>query len=204
MGKATIVFLAILLIIALYVAIGSNYLPFFGQSAKETPKKINIGFTSYNISSSSLMYNFEDVAKRVKEIEFDNSSGTSQNTTQDLHIQYISGRNMNETGEAASWMFAIRHGNISSVATFDRYGETVVDWPAGFPGQEISLDQIVPPKELFDRNRALLFSPPEDNITVSRDLTLTGNNYTITITGHGKIRVLEFDAKSGALTSSND
>jgi len=204
MGKAIIVFFTILLIIALYVTFGSNYLPFFGQSPKETQKKIDVGFSSNNFSYDAPLYSFEDVAARADAIAFDNGNMTNLNTTQDNHILYIRGRNLNEVADAESWAFAVRHGNLSSVVTYDRYGESIVDWPSGFPGQEIPLNQIIPPKELFYRNMALISNGGQANITISKDLTLTGSNYTLTLSGNGKVRTLQFDALSGALISSND
>jgi hypothetical protein len=203
MRRAAYVLFMILLIAAVCIIAGYGIFPGFGPKT-EIQKSINIGFTSENISNGPPLYNFEDVAARINEIGLENGNKTTVNATQDRQILYIRGKNLNEAADAGSWMFAIHYENQSSVVTFDRYGESVVNWPSEFPGQEIALDRIKTPKELFNQNSALIFFGEQDNVTVSRELTLTGNNYTLTAISNDKVRILRFNAQSGALTSTND
>ena len=202
MNKKIIIFFIVVFIAIIALMISFNIFPAFTPAQQEIPKKIDIGFTSPNISSSQPMYSFKDVTKRLKEITFENNNGSISNTSQDMHILYVSGKKMDESGEATSWVFAIRHGNLSSMVTYDKNGETVLDWPTVFTGQEIDLNQIVFPDELFRINKVLLSDQQNGSIDISRELVLADSNYTVTLTSEGKIQVLQFDAKLGALTST--
>jgi hypothetical protein len=204
MRRAAYVLFITVLIVAAGFIVSYGIFPFFGPKTPVTTNSINIGFTSNNHSYEPTLYNFQRVAARVDAISFENNNKTGLNITYDTRIMYILGENLNENADAASWMFAIRHGNQTSVINFDRSGESIVDWPSEFPGQEIQMDQIILPQELFYRNKALIFNGDQDNITLSKELALTGNNYTLTLSGNDKKRILQFDAQSGALTSSND
>jgi len=202
-GAAYVLFIIVLVVVAGFI-VSYGIFPFFNSKTPAIMKSIDIGFTSNNYSYEPTLYNFQRVVASIDAISFENNNKTGQNVTYDTRIMYILGENLNENADAASWMFAIRYGNLTSVVNFDRSGESIVDWPSEFPGQEIQMDQIILPQELFYRNKALIFNGEQDNITLSKELALTGNNYTLTLSGKDKKRILQFDAHSGALISSND
>jgi hypothetical protein len=91
-----------------------------------------------------------------------------------------------------------------SLVTYDRSGEKVDTWLGRYPEKEIIISQIITPRKLFEKNREQIFKTPQAITTESRELALAEGNYYLTITGQGKTRSLVFDAKTGALTSSND
>jgi len=192
-----------ILVLAGCLTAGCSYFPFFSPQNKEVPN-INIGFTSTNFSPLHNTYSFDEVTGRLAFVAPDTGNSTQTNTTEENHILYIRGTDMDETGAAESWMFAVRHGNQTSLVTFDSRGKTISDGSAGFKGQEIFLDQIVTPGMLFDRNRAAILKTQPENSSGSTELELWGGNYTLTIAGQNKTRVLIFDAKTGALILSND
>ena len=72
-----------------------------------------------------------------------------------------------------------------------------------FDWKEKYKHQILSPRELFEKNRAAILNPAVLG-TTTRDLSLRGGNYTVSISGQGSIRTLVFDAKTGVLTSTND
>ena len=203
MRKGRCAFFILVLVLAGCLTAGCSFLPFFSPQTKEIPK-INVGFTSTNFSPSRNAYSFDDVTGRFAGVALDAGNGTQTNTTEEKHILYIRGTGVDETGAADSWMFAVRYGNRTSLVTYDSRGETVSDGSAGFNGQEIFLDQIVTPPLLLDRNSAAIFRTQPENSSESTELELWGGNYTLTIAGQNKTRVLIFDAKTGALTLSND
>lgn len=140
------------------------------------------------------------------------------NVTQTIHFQLARGINVDSTGNASSWVFIVRQPqNISqetfsridetdtiSLVTFDFQGYTSNVWPGDYPNNEIAIDTIISPRDLFSKNREVIIPQGGVNSTESRELALVENTYYLTITGGEKTRNLVFDAKTGALTSSND
>lgn len=208
MRKVAYVFFFILLVVAIIVLMGGIPLPFSGPSPQATHTKVDVGFVVLNQSDEFQRVNFEDVAPKVPYLGFDREGSTAENTAEKTaettHIQLIRGYNLDARGNATSWIFVVRQPNQVSLVTYDRYGEKVNTWLGRYPEKEIIISQIVPPSELFDRNRARIFTTPQAINTESRELALAEGNYYLTITGQGKTRYLVFDAKTGALTSSND
>ena len=95
-------------------------------------------------------------------------------------------------------------GAVGPLVTYDRSGEKVNTWLGWYPEKEIIISEIITPRELFKKNREQIFPTPHAITTESRELALAEGSYYLTITGQGKTRHLVFDAKTGALTSSND
>jgi hypothetical protein len=82
-------------------------------------------------------------------------------------------------------------------------GSTLQEWKGAFPREEILLDSVLPPADLFQKNGPEIFRNITDNRSVSRDLVLSGNTYTLTLFGGRDRRVLVFDAATGALMKAN-
>jgi hypothetical protein len=114
----------------------------------------------------------------------------------------VQGEGLDGTGNASSWLFVVHYQDRTSYVTYDYTGERAVDWSGGYPGEEVFPDQVIPPRTLFEKNRDKIFSTPDAISTGSRELILAGSNYTLTIKEKDKTRILKFDAKTGALTSS--
>jgi hypothetical protein len=121
-----------------------------------------------------------------------------------MHILMVSGEGLDDKGNASSWLFIMQYQNSTKFVTYDQYGETIINWSGGYPREEVFPDQVVPPGTLFDQNRNSIFKTPQAISTESRRLVLLGSDYTLTIKGQNSSRILVFDAKTGALTSSND
>ena len=204
MRKVAYVFFFILLVVAIIVLMGGIPLPFFDMSPQATHSKVDVGFVVLNQSDEFERVNFEDVAPNVPYIGFDREGSTAEKTAETTHIQLIRGYNLDATGNASSWIFVVRQPEQVSLVTYDRYGEKVNTWLGRYPEKEIIISQIIPPRELFNRNREQIFPTPQAINTESRELALAEDDYYLTITGQGKTRYLVFDAKTGALTSSND
>jgi hypothetical protein len=99
----------------------------------------------------------------------------------------------------------VQFENTTSLVTYDRQGMNRVNWSAGFSGKEIHIDQIISPGKIFDQNREAISGMSQANGTISRQLVLEGDNYTLTLSGQGAApQVLVFDAATGALISSHE
>ena len=204
MRKVAYVFFFILFVVAIIVMIGGNPFSFFNRSPQATHSKVDVGFVVLNQSDEFERVNFEDIAPNVPYSGVNLEDSTSVNTTEKTHIQLIRGYNLDARGNAISWIFVVRQRNQVSLVTYDRYGEKVNAWLGGYPEKEIIISQIIPPREIFNRNREQIFPTSQAITTESRELALAEGTYYLTITGQGKTRILVFDANTGALTSSND
>lgn len=208
MRKMTYVFFFILLVIAIIVMIAGNPFSFFNPSPKAIDSKVDIGFIVLNQSDEFDRVNFEDIAPNVQYLGFNpedsTSERTAQNTSETTHIQLIRGFNLDATGNASSWIFIIQQPEQVSLVSYDHFGEKTNAWLGKYPEKEIIISEIITPRELFEKNRGKIFSTPQAISAESRELALAESNYYLTITGPGKTRYLIFDAKTGALTSSND
>jgi hypothetical protein len=171
----------------------------------ETNNSIGFVFRPETVSPERQALSFREVAADLVNLQLDAGNDTAVNASLKNHILYIRGNNLNENGVAETWTCAVRHNNKTSVVTYDRHGyKTIIDWTGDFTQREIQMDSIITPEDLFLKNRAVIIGDPGKNLTASRDLVLSMDNYTLTISGDETKRVLVFDAKTGALTSSND
>jgi hypothetical protein len=197
-------FFFILVVAAIIIIMGVNPLSFFNPSPQATHSNVDAGFVVLNQSNEFERVNFEDIIPKVPYIGINREENTPDNITETTHIQMIRGYNLDATGNASSWIFVVRQPKRVSLVTYDHSGETVNSWLGWYPENEIIISQIITPRELFEKNREQIFPTPQMIVTESRELALTDGNYYLTITGQGKTKSLVFDAKTGALTSSND
>ncbi|MDD4136501.1 MAG: hypothetical protein PHT99_01220 [Methanoregula sp.] len=195
-------FFVIVLILIAVITAGCSSLPFFGPGA--TPEKINIGFSSTTRVPEHETYSFESVTKRLADVVFDEDNNIPANTTTDRQILYFRGMQMDNAGNADNWMFIVRHGDTVSIVAYDKYGETITGWNTSYQAQAIPMDRILSPVELFNRNQAIIFVPQQDTSPGPTELELQRTNYTLTISGKDKTRILIFDATTGVLTFSNE
>ncbi|MDO9323533.1 MAG: hypothetical protein Q7T80_01095 [Methanoregula sp.] len=198
--KHRVVFISLMLVLVGCFIMGcSTQTP--SPQPNETKNITDFGFRAETVSPEQQAINFTEVAANLVDLRFDTDHYTAVNASPNNHILYIRGNNLNENGVAEIWTCAIRHNNKTSIVTYDRHGRNVVDWTGIFTQQEIQMDSIITPEDLFLKNRAAIIRDTEKNLTVSRNLVLSADNYTLTISGDGENRVLEFNAKTGALTS---
>jgi hypothetical protein len=222
MRKTALVFFTLLLVLGGCFIAGCSSLPFSGTpTPTETPQKVNAGLTGHENSIATQRYQFDEVVAGLSSPDTaamwnDTSEGVSlENVTQEnvsqktvspeKHINYIRGANLDENGDATSWTFVVDHGDQFSIVTYNNQGMIASNSPGTIQRTEIFIDRIITPGKLFEKNRAVIFNTTRTGTSVTRDLSLSGGNYTITISsGHGTPRILTFDAITGVLTSSND
>jgi len=202
MRRGAYVIFSIMLVLACCFIVGCTSSP-SGSSQQAQHGKVNIGVSFDNSSDEIRNYSFEEVKSYIYNIPFDPSDNEPPQYNQ-THVMLVSGEYLDDKGNASSWLFIVQYHNRTTFVTYDQKGETITDWPVGYTGEEVFPDQIVPPRTLFDQNRDSIFKTPQAFSTESRKLVLSGGNYTLTIKGQNSPRILVFDAKTGALTSSND
>jgi hypothetical protein len=211
MSKTVMVFFTLMLVLASVFIAGCSSLPFSGTpTPTETPRKIATIVTGEPTPDLAQRFRFEDTLSTFNSPDILNEqeetpvNESQQNVSMEKHIQYIYGADLDENGDAGSWTFIVEHGNQYSIITYSIRGTTITDTPGMIKRPEIFTDQIVTPRGLFEKNHAVIFDTTRTGTAVARDISLSGGNYTLSISGKGTPRILVFDAKTGALTSSND
>jgi hypothetical protein len=225
MSRTAVIFLIMVLVITSCFIAGCSSLPFTNTGTPtpaETPRKENAGLVKK--TSPDTVQRLPDTVQRfqldsaVADILADDSVAlwneipeniSQENLSQETafpqkHIQYIRGANLDENGDASSWTFIVDRGDRFSIVTYSYLGMKITDSPGRIARTEIFTDKIISPRELFEKNRDVISGTGQQGTAVSRDLTLGDGIYTLTITGQGTPRVLAFDAKTGALISTNE
>ena len=99
-----------------------------------------------------------------------------------LPIYYIFSQDVDNSGNAETWLFGVRHSTGTELLMYDRTGWKIIPWNATLPSEEIILNQVVSPNTLFIQNKDVIFSASSPSIPERRDLELKQGVYTLTIT----------------------
>ena len=217
MSKTAPVLIVFLLVLGSCLAAGCSSIPFSGgPTTAETPRiQGNAGLAPAEVTVSIRRYAFDDILADLAGRNLDTavnrgfteSSGVNvspSNGTADNQIKQVHGSNLDEYGNAVSWTFVIQHGDKFSIVSYGREGMSLETSPGTLPQPAIDTSQIISPGVLFERNRDLITNTTRTGPVVTRDISLGGGIYTITISGRGTPRILTYDAKTGALISTND
>jgi hypothetical protein len=147
-----------------------------------------------------------DLSEPTAEHPKNTSPGAASETSSIKQIKQIRAGDLDEKGAARSWTFIVEHAGTVSVVSFGNKGMVFSGSPGTLSQPEIITDKIISPSSLFSKNHDVIFNTSKTGTAVTRDLSLVGNNYTISIsTGLNKPpRLLVFDATTGVLISSND
>jgi len=154
------------------------------------------GLTQVNVPVESSRISFEAAHQKLKEYQMDSVSESASNKT----IYYILAKDVDDSGNAMSWVFDVKSGMGSRMLIYDKSGWTV--FPRSnttLPSAEIVVDHIVSPGNLLTRNKAVILSTSSPAIPERRDLELQEGIYTLTLYSGSKGRILTFDANTGAL-----
>jgi hypothetical protein len=187
--------LVISLVIAGYLGgLGSFLSP---QSSQQTGTKVNVGLLPLSTTGQPPSIAFEDAIGQLSSVLLE-KGGVSSNFT----IHYIRGKDLNHTGYASTWMFGVRYENRSTLAYYDQAGWTLVPWQGGLPEPEIVEGTFITPKEIIERNSALIFGDNSAKDERIQTLELGSGIYTLKIHRSGITRVFLFEAFSGGLIPS--
>ena len=184
MRRNTITIFAILLLSTLVLCSGC-VLP-----GSESTKQ-NTGLVQVTNTVETSRISFEEAYQKLEGYKI---NGTTNGKT----IYYIIAKNMDESGNATSWVFGINQGPGAKLLVYDKTGFTTFNWSTHIP-EKIALDQIVYPDTLFTRNKAIIVTTPSQTGSERRDLELQQGIYTLTIYSGSTNRILTFNATTGAL-----
>jgi len=151
------------------------------------------GLTQVTIPVETSRISFAEAQQKLNEYSVDSINETADGKT----IYYIVAKDVDESGNATSWVFGINQGAGAKLLVYDRTGWTVFPWSTRIP-EKIALDQVVSPETLFAGNKAAITGPSQ-TIAERRDLELQQGVYTLTIYSGSTNRILTFNATTGAL-----
>jgi len=118
-------------------------------------------------------------------------------------IFYIIGIDVDESGNARNWIFAVRRTSETEMLAYDGKNWVTIPWSAPLDLEEITVDSIISPAQLFSRNAAVIVRSPPPADPERRELELKQGIYTLTITSGSTSRVLAFNATTGELIAQS-
>ncbi len=179
---------AIFAISALIVLILCSACTFFPSEDKKEG-----GLTQVTIPVESSRISFGEAQQKLEEYRMASANETAYGKT----IYSLIAKDVDESGNATSWVFGINQGAGAKLLVYDRTGWTVFPWSTVIT-EKIALNQIVTPGILFANNKATITSPSQ-TVAERRDLELQQGIYTLTIYSGSTNRILTFNATTGAL-----
>jgi hypothetical protein len=165
-----------------------------GCTSAPTGEKKEGGLSQVTIPVETSRISFADANQKLDEYSVDSVNETAVGKT----IYYIVAKDIDESGNATSWVFGINQGAGAMLLVYDRTGWTVFPWSSNIP-EKIAIDQIVSPETLFGDNKAIIVTTPSQAESERRDLELQQGIYTLTIYSGNTNRILTFNATTGAL-----
>jgi hypothetical protein len=190
MHKSIPMVFAILALVVLILCSACVSQPPINQTSEK-----NSGITQVLGPSTSPFISFDDARQNLPSYQPDPENASYFIRT----IYYITGLDVDESGNARSWIFGVRHSNGTEMLAYDQNGLINLLWNAPPDAQEIVIDDIVSPAGLFSQNALVIFGDPKHTIPERRDLELKRGIYTITITSGNTSRILTFNATTGEL-----
>ncbi|PKL57780.1 MAG: hypothetical protein CVV34_05730, partial [Methanomicrobiales archaeon HGW-Methanomicrobiales-5] len=155
---------------------------------------VDVGIIPIEMTPSQELIDFNEAAGNLKD-----SESLSLNTFQiKPRILFIQGRNLDESGKADQWIFGINKGDINELRIYDSSGWTIIAWNNTISADEIDLDHIITPDNLFDQNTVKILKNSPSAIPAQRDIELKNGTYTVTMTSGSASEILRFNAITGA------
>lgn len=167
----------------------------FSPLADQKPPK-DSGSTQVTVPVESSRISFEEALQNLKKYQVDSSTG-SENVKR---LYYILAKDVDESGNAMSWVFGVNYGSGYRVLIYEKSGWTA--FPRSnttLPSEEILIDHIISPDNLFAQNKEVILSSSSSALTDMRELELQQGNYTLTLYSGNKGKVLSFNATTGAV-----
>lgn len=112
-------------------------------------------------------------------------------------IYYVSANDVDEYGNATSWVFGVKTAK-TELLVYKGKVWTDIPWIIPELPSEIYSDRVISPKNLFAQNKAAIFGDSSKATTERRDIELKDGVYTVSITTGNSVRILNFNASTGA------
>lgn len=165
-------------------------------SGNESPKQ-NTSLVQVTVQSESSRIGFDTALQKLKNYK---TVSFNQTPADSEKIYYILAKDVDDRGAATSWLFGVNDRSGSRLIIYDKVGKTEMPLSdSSLPSEEIVLDHIVSPGKVFSDNKEVILRSPVPSTPELRELELKEGLYTITITSGNAVRVIKFNATTGAL-----
>ena len=154
------------------------------------------GLTQVSMPVETPRISFEDAHQQLKDYQTDSVNESVTVKT----IYYILARDVDDSGNAKSWVFGVNYGEGARLLIYDKSGWTA--FPKSnttLPSEEIVVDHIVSPGNLFTQNKAVILSTSSSANPERRDLELQEGIYKLTLYSGSKGTIITFNATTGVL-----
>jgi hypothetical protein len=112
-------------------------------------------------------------------------------------IYYFHGTNVDESGNATTWIFGVHQSDGSELLAYDLSGWKHIPWSAPALSEEINVSTIITPERLLSKNKAVILSKTFPANPQRWNLDLIRGIYSLTIISGSDERILLFNATSG-------
>jgi hypothetical protein len=159
-------------------------------------KKQEGGLTQVTVTAASSRISFEEAYQNLKDYRVDSSSVSPDNK----RIYYILARDVDDSGNAMSWVFGVNNGMGDRLLIYEKSGWTVFpNSKSTLPSEEILIDRIVSPGNLITTNKAIIAKALATTIPDRKDIELQEGIYKLNVYSGNAGKVLTFNSTSGAL-----
>jgi hypothetical protein len=154
------------------------------------------GLTQVIVPVETSRISFEEAYQNLKEYRQYPSGGLADSKK----IYYIHANEVDESGNALSWIFGVRNISTTSLYIYDGKSWTVIPWIIEtIPSEEITVDRIITPGNIFSQNKAVIISNRSSSSPEKQDLELQNGVYKLTKIGDNTGKTLTFNATTGVL-----
>ena len=159
-------------------------------------KKQEGGLTQVTVTAASSRISFEEAYQNLKDYRVDSSSVSPDNK----RIYYILARDVDESGNAMSWVFGVNNGMGDRLLIYEKSGWTVFpNSNPTLPSNEILIDSIISPGNLITTNKEIIAKTLASTIPDRKDLELQEGIYKLNVYSGNAGKVLTFNATTGVL-----
>lgn len=133
----------------------------------------------------------------MNKLEMFDSEGMIDASNMTIYQIIATGADIN--GRADSWMLGVKNDNGAVLYSYERDGWIETGWPGPLTGEEIVIDEIISPEELFGTNNGVIAENYRGAGVTRSDIFLKNGVYTIALNGKDRITELRFKADTGEL-----
>jgi hypothetical protein len=192
--KRSNIFILLFTLVLIWIAVVA-FLGILGSNENaRAVSKINIGIRPISEPVLQENYNLDDINRMIPGVQLDKINETSEK-----EIYYILGNDVDEKGNASTWIYGIRHAMGKSLMLYDRSGWKIMSWGGILPDKQIQLGTLTPLHNIFTRNNEMINNNSIYFGNLKRQVELMNDTYFITISDGKKTHVFTFNATSGAL-----
>jgi len=149
--------------------------------------------------SSPIGEGFKDVTTKPLHSISMNEAISELNSTQmePYYIHFIRGENIDSNGLAQRWVFGIKQKTINNFFIYDASGISIISWKSWMPVNEIFVNEILTPDDLFKMHSSKLLPYFENGNISHTQLEIIDKEYHIIFESGESQVTLCFDSQTG-------